>query len=213
MRSTVLIAATAITFIFLPPAISQHKAGQPSDMHGTHSSQEMTGHGSMHSMQSSPGAAKAAFDHQFLDTMVVHHQSAIEMAQLVEERSAHKELKQMAQKMIDDQRREIQQMEEWKQKWYADKGDAVNMSMPGMAESMKDMSMDALRSATGETFDAMFIDMMGRHHDGAIKMAQDAVSKATHPEIMKLANDIIREQKREVSQMAKWKKDWQLADK
>ncbi|MFC7516677.1 DUF305 domain-containing protein [Herbaspirillum sp. GCM10030257] len=205
------IAAIALTSIVLSaPAISQEKAGAHSGMHGSQSSPGKMSHGSM---QSSPDASKAEFEHQFLDTMAAHHQSAIEMAQLVEKRSSHDELKQMAKKIIDDQQDEIKQMTEWKNQWYPDKGDAINMKMPGMAESMKGMSVEKLEASTGDPFDAMFLDMMTRHHQGAVKMAQSALTKAKHPEVKKTAQKVIDEQKKEIAQMSKWKKEWRLATK
>lgn len=54
---------------------------------------------------------------------------------------------------------------------------------------------------------------MTKHHQGAIKMAQEAQKRAQHPEIKKLAQGIISEQKKEIAQMAKWKKAWNLASK
>lgn len=210
MRTSAITAAVVVAFFSTSPVLAQDKAGSHSGAHSGASSQEKMGHGAM---QSSPGAEKAAFDHQFLDTMSAHHQSAIEMAQLVEKRSAHDELKQMAKKMIDDQQSEIKQMKDWKQQWYADKGDAVNMKMAGMMESMKSMSMDKLEASSGDAFDAMFIDMMTRHHQGAVKMAQTALKKAQHKEIKELAQKVVDEQKKEVAKMAKWKKEWKLASK
>lgn len=177
--------------------------------------QDAKSHGGMHdqhAMTSTPNAAKAPYDHQFLDTMSAHHQGAMHMAQLVQERSAHDELKQMAKKMIGDQEKDIQQLQEWKKQWYGGKGDAVNMKMPGM-ESMKGMSMDKLAASKGEQFDAMFLDMMPKHHAGGIKMAKDALKKAKHQEIKEFSQKAIDTQNEEIAQMEKWKKEWKLARK
>jgi uncharacterized protein (DUF305 family) len=209
MRLPALAAATFAALAFSSAALSQEKSTSPSGMHTGTRSAEMD-HGSM---QSSPNAQKAPFDLQFIDTMSKHHQSAIEMAQLVEKRSAHDELKQMAKKIIDDQQSEIKQMQEWKQQWYPGKGEAMNMRMPGMMESMKDMPMNKLEASNGDAFDTMFLDMMTRHHQGAVKMAQAALGKAKHPELQTLAKNIIEAQKKEIAQMAKWKKEWKLLAK
>ncbi len=144
---------------------------------------------------------------QFIDTMDVHHQSAIEMSELADKRAEHVGLKQMARQIVDDQQKEIKQLQDWKQQWYAGKGDAVNMKLPGMAESMKGMSMDKLAASKGKAFDRMFIDMMSRHHQGAVKMAQDALGKARRPEVKQLAQNIVDAQKKEIAQMASWKKE------
>lgn len=203
MRNATLTAIAAVCLALSGPAFAQ---GSHPGMHGG-AGQGQMGH---EMMKSSPGAARAAFDHQFIDTMVVHHQGAIDMARLAEERAEHDELRQMARMVIEDQQKEIRQLQDWKKEWFADKGDAVNMSMRGMAESMKDMPMDKLASAKGAAFDAMFIDMMIRHHEGAIKMAETARQKSRRPEIKRISQEIIREQKKEMAQMAAWKKAWKL---
>lgn len=212
MRLTA-IAITGLAVLSLSaPSVAQNKESNHSaSQHGQSSHSEM-GHASM-KMESSPNAAKAPFDLQFIDTMVMHHRTATEMSGLVESRSARDELKKMAKEMIADQQGEIQRLEEWKQQWYAGKDAAVNMKMPGMAESMKDMPMEKLKAAKDDEFDAMFIDMMTRHHGGAVKMAQAAQGKAEHPEIKKLAQEVIREQQKEIAQMASWKKEWKLSRK
>jgi uncharacterized protein (DUF305 family) len=205
-----LIASTATISLALSfSAFAQDKSTSSQGLQGSGHSSKMD-HGTMHS---SPNAAKAPFDLQFIDTMVMHHQSAVDMAQLAEKQSAHDELKQLARKMIDDQKNEIRQMQQWRQQWYEGKGAAMNMKMPGMVESMKGMSMEKLDASNGNAFDAMFINMMTRHHDGAITMARDALKKAQHKEIRELAQNVIDAQKKEIDQMTTWKKEWKLAGK
>jgi uncharacterized protein (DUF305 family) len=165
-----------------------------------------------HVMTSSPNAAKAPYDLQFLDTMSAHHQSALDMAKLTEKRSAHTELKQMAKTMIGDPQKEIQQLRGWKKQWYPSKDYAKNTQMPGMKESMGDMAMmDRLEAASGPKFDVMFLELMPKHHAGAIRMAKDALKKAKHPEIKQFAQKVIDSQTEEVARMEKWKMEWKLA--
>jgi uncharacterized protein (DUF305 family) len=57
-------------------------------------------------------------------------------------------------------------------------------------------------------FDLMFLDMMNKHHAGAVRMGQDALQKAQHPEIKELAKNIISAQTEEIKQMSKWKDEW-----
>ncbi|GEM_PF-465643 len=56
--------------------------------------------------------------------------------------------------------------------------------------------------------DRHFIEMMIPHHQGAVDMANLALSKAKHPEIKKLAEDIIKDQNREIGEMKAWYKEW-----
>ena len=61
---------------------------------------------------------------------------------------------------------------------------------------------------TNTEVDKLFIEMMIPHHQGAVEMAQMAVKKAKNPEIKKLAESIIKEQKKEIGQMRSWYKKW-----
>lgn len=60
--------------------------------------------------------------------------------------------------------------------------------------------------------DRRFIVMMIPHHQGAVAMAELALSRAQHPEIKKLATAIKESQTREISQMQTWYKRWYGSD-
>lgn len=190
-------------------AAPQQTTPMPGMAHGSAGMHEMKGSDmdSMH-MSSSPNAAKAPVDLQFIDTMTMHHKMAMDMASLAGTRAAHGELKTMATKMIEDQQKETAQLKGWREQWYAGKPEAMNMKMPGMPESMKGMSMEKLAAAKGEEFDRMFIDMMSQHHAGAIKMSESAEPKLQHPEIKAFAKKLAASQKEELAQMKDWKKSW-----
>ncbi|MBA4122172.1 MAG: DUF305 domain-containing protein [Acidobacteria bacterium] len=166
----------------------------------------------MSDMKSSPNAASAPYDLQFLDTMTHHHQGAVDMAKMVLTKSNNEELKKSAQKIIDDQTREVASMKDWREKWYAGKPAAMNMEMPGMMDSMKMMmsgdEMKKMEAMNGKDFDVHFLDMMTPHHAGAITMSKAALQKAEHPEIKTLAQNIIKAQETEIKQMAAWKAKW-----
>ena len=129
------------------------------------------------------------------------------MAKMVDGRTQRTELKTFAQKIIADQNKEIAQMKEWREKWYAGKPRAMNMEMPGMADSMK-MDMSKLSNSKDKAFDLTFIEMMTPHHAGATTMAKEALTKAEHQELKTLAGNIIKEQEAEIKQMNVWKSEW-----
>ena len=158
-------------------------------------------------MRSAPNAANAPFDLQFIDTMIAHHQSAIDMARIASTNTGNADLKKFAGQIIDDQTREISQLKGWREGWYPGQPPALNMEMPGMHESMQ-MDMTALKSARGRDFDAEFVRLMIPHHAGAVAMARDALAKAEHPEIKTLANQIIKAQEAEMKMMERWKTEW-----
>ncbi|PAX58446.1 DUF305 domain-containing protein [Brunnivagina elsteri] len=57
-------------------------------------------------------------------------------------------------------------------------------------------------------YDLRFIDGMIPHHEGAVVMAKEALQKSKRPEIKKLANDIIKAQDKEISELKQWRKAW-----
>jgi uncharacterized protein (DUF305 family) len=63
-------------------------------------------------------AAANPFDRAFIDAMIPHHQSAIEMAQEAQTRAQHQEIRDLAGRIIADQQREIDQMRVWRAQWY-----------------------------------------------------------------------------------------------
>ena len=80
------------------------------------------------------------------------------------------------------------------------------------------MTSNAATSASGSAasavlpFDQQFIDMMVPHHMGAVAMAQIALTRAEHPELKTLANNIIASQNTEIGQMKQWRKAWYGSD-
>jgi uncharacterized protein (DUF305 family) len=58
------------------------------------------------------------FDKAFLDEMVVHHQGAIDMANLVLTTSKRPELLELARNIITAQTQEITMMNDWRNAWF-----------------------------------------------------------------------------------------------
>lgn len=81
----------------------------------------------------------------------------------------------------------------------------------GGSMNMTDMmiSMNAeLQGKTGDAFDQAFLQEMIVHHQGAVAMAQLALTNAKHQEIKDLANAIIAAQNKEIVEMKAWHKAW-----
>lgn len=61
---------------------------------------------------------------------------------------------------------------------------------------------------TGEDYDRYFIANMIAHHQGAVDMANLALTNASHDEIKTLAKAIVSAQTSEINNMTSWQKDW-----
>lgn len=63
-------------------------------------------------------------------------------------------------------------------------------------------------SYTGEDYDRYFIANMIAHHQGAVDMANLALTNAKHQEIKTLATAIVSAQTSEIANMTAWQKTW-----
>jgi hypothetical protein len=83
----------------------------------------------------------------------------------------------------------------------------TGMMQNPMRMTMDDMVAD-LDGKTGDDFDRAFIEGMIPHHQGAIDMAEAALTSAKHEEIREMARAIIQAQQTEIDQMNAWGKAW-----
>ena len=204
-RLFVLLAVPFLGFACSPsPDSNTNSANTDSTMNHDKMNHSEMNHAEM---KSAPNAASAPYDLQFIDTMIAHHQGAVEMAKTIDGKTQNAELKKFGTQIIADQEKEIAQMKAWREKWYAGKSSAMNMEMPGMADSMK-MDMSKLSAAKDADFDRSFVGMMIPHHEGAIEMSREALAKAEHPAIKTLSNQIIKAQQTEIKMMQSWKTAW-----
>ncbi|MFI0904570.1 DUF305 domain-containing protein [Streptomyces sioyaensis] len=157
-----------------------------------------------------PGASNDA-DVTFAQSMIPHHQQAVEMAQLAEGRASDKEIKTLAAAIEKAQGPEITTMRAWLKAWRAPASSAHGMpgmdhgsgGMDGMSGMMSAKDMTDLKAAKGRGFDRKFAQMMIGHHNGAITMAKDEQRNGRNATAKKLAGDVIKNQTAEVAKMNK----------
>lgn len=77
------------------------------------------------------GKTGEAFDKAFLEQMIMHHQSAINMAATGKTNAQHQEVKDLTVAIVTAQTNEIKQMKQWQSEWGYSSSDA-NSSMQGM---------------------------------------------------------------------------------
>jgi uncharacterized protein (DUF305 family) len=68
--------------------------------------------------------------------------------------------------------------------------------------------MDMDLGQSDAEFDLRFLNAMIPHHEGALTMAQDVLSKSQRPEMKQLAEDILTSQQKEIDQMKQWRQTW-----
>jgi uncharacterized protein (DUF305 family) len=143
-------------------------------------------------------------DAAFVDSMVPHHEGAVEMAQVALENAEHEEIRTLAQDIVSAQRAEIELFGEIREELGGEP--AMEMSQEDMEGMMG--NMDAGELANQRPFDRAFIDAMIPHHQSAIEMANVALEESEDPEIREIALGIVDAQKREIEQMTSWRDEW-----
>ncbi|HUM51774.1 MAG TPA: DUF305 domain-containing protein [Chitinophagales bacterium] len=83
-------------------------------------------------------------------------------------------------------------------------GNTTNTNMQMMVGNMT----TGLQGKTGDEFDKEFLSEMIVHHEGAVDMAKLVLANSKRPELLKLANDIISAQTKEIDMMKEWQLNW-----
>jgi len=157
--------------------------------------------------------ADDSVDAGFARDMSTHHQQAVTMAGLVRDRSTDPAVTLLAFDIESSQNNQIGMMQGWLQVWglpvnsatqqmaWMGGAGAMRMTgnlMPGMATSDQ---LDELRTLTGTALDVRFLQLMIRHHEGGLPMAQYAVDHAASDPVRLLAGKILQTQTAEIVAM------------
>ncbi|WP_421993210.1 DUF305 domain-containing protein [Qipengyuania sp.] len=148
-------------------------------------------------------------DVTFMQDMIVHHQQAVDMAALVEGRSNNPDLSAIAGRIDASQADEIRFMRDWltergqptAMQHHAGMDHAAHHAKMGMATPAQ---MAELATLEGTDFDCLFLQLMVRHHEGAIDMVEelhDQPGTAYDPVMFEFTNDVVKEQEAEIERM------------
>lgn len=160
----------------------------------------------------------------FARDMQVHHAQAIDMAMQIYRKTDDEQLGILAYDIATGQGAQKGEMFDWLVQWglpqsggpmmawmsAADSGhdhggsdeepltDAEARTAMGMAT---DAELAALAAATGSEADCLFLDLMIRHHEGAIPMADAVLELGTEPRVLEVAGSMKNGQTAEIAAM------------
>jgi uncharacterized protein (DUF305 family) len=172
---------------------------------GDNKDHAMSGHSMAgHSMGAGSAPATAghnAQDVMFAQMMIPHHEQAVVMAKQAATKASSPQVKELARQIEQAQGPEIQMMTGWLQTWGASKpsGDGMHMG-DGM---MSDQDMKKLDKLSGKPFDQAFLEMMIKHHQGAIAMAKTEQAQGSAADAKAMAGSIVTSQSAEITTMRK----------
>jgi uncharacterized protein (DUF305 family) len=137
--------------------------------------------------------ADVRFDHM----MVVHHESALAMADLAARRARTEDVRALAARIRAAQGPEIDEMTGWLTAWGLPA--MVRTAMPMMGHG----DVRVLDAAAGKDFDRRFLELMIPHHQEAVAMAQRELANGVNPQTLALARSIRSSQTAEIALMQK----------
>lgn len=152
-------------------------------------------------------------DVRFMQGMILHHFQAVQMSALVPDRASLQDVRDIASRIDATQADEIEFMRGWLIERGEDAPDPQNDAhamhhahhghhdMAGMATPEQ---MEALAAASGTAFDALFLELMIAHHDGAVEMVDHLLRQrgsAYDPVLFDFVNDVRGEQRAEIRRM------------
>jgi uncharacterized protein (DUF305 family) len=157
-------------------------------------------------------------DVDFMQGMIMHHNQAVEMTELLKTRTTDPAMLELGKKIDVSQTDEMR----WMKQWLTDRGfpisadpmagmdmkgmdmKGMDMSMPMMPGMLTPAQMDALRKASGPKFDHLFLTGMMQHHGGALLMVKDLFANpgaGQDPQLFDFASDVDNTQQAEIDIM------------
>lgn len=150
--------------------------------------------------------------------MIMHHAQAVEMTDLIAERTSSSDLKLLGGRISKSQSDEM----EFMTRWLVQRGQSTEMKMSGgndhsahhgghnaapthqMPGMLTPEQMKALKEAKGREFELLFLKGMIQHHEGALVMVKDlheSPGTAQDAELFNFASDVDSGQRAEIKSM------------
>ncbi|MGQ5608720.1 DUF305 domain-containing protein [Streptomyces sp. EKS3.2] len=212
VRRTVAVAAAGAAALVLAACGGADDGGSDGSAgHGGHSAAaSATASPTPSASASDTRGGHNAADVAFAKGMIPHHRQAVEMADLAPGRAGSPEVEKLAAEIKKAQDPEIRTLSGWLTAWGEEvpaEGAAMDHSshgmdgMDGMDGMMTDQEMRGLRDASGEAFDTAFLELMVKHHEGALAMAETERADGAFAPAKKMAAQIITSQSAEIERM------------
>ena len=144
----------------------------------------------------------------FARDMIVHHAQAVEMSEIIRDRTENERIETLATDITLTQQAQIGQMQGWLDLWGLPvAGPEPAMSWMGMSHEGRMPGMAAqeevnrLRTLPPDEADELFLELMIPHHEAAVPMADAALEQSDNPAVEELAGAIVASQQAEIEIM------------
>ena len=142
-------------------------------------------------------------DVAFVAAMVVHHEQAVELAELAPGRAVDPELAELAARIAVTQAAEAESMRRWLERRSSrDAASGDHDHAEGMAGEISRSTIDRAAGLSGAEFDRLFVAAMIPHHQGALEMAEARMAASGDPAVARWARAIATAQALEIDRLA-----------
>lgn len=138
-------------------------------------------------------------EREFLELMILHHQEAVDRSVEIQDRTSSPKLVQFSQNVAASQNKEIETMQRFLDRWYANDSSPSATYVPMMEDNS---------SLSGPAAERAYIVGMLAHHREAIAMAKQVKLKHPRAEVIKLADEILLIQGKEVELLTSWLQEY-----
>jgi uncharacterized protein (DUF305 family) len=133
----------------------------------------------------------------FAQMMIPHHEQAVSMSETALKKSRNQEILKLSRQIKSLQSSEKSQLAYWLKATGSSMAMDHKMTMSGML-TVKELA--SLKRLTGTEFDRTFLQLMIKHHQGALEML-DLISDSKNMEAKALAKAIKSAQSKEITSM------------
>jgi len=141
------------------------------------------------------------FDIDFANMMIVHHQGALDMAQVELSQGKDGKMKAKAQEILTTQKNEQQMLRDfvisYKPSGMKHGEGELQKSMIDMSHKMKSMEMSG-------DIDKDFATMMTAHHDEGVSMSKMELKNGMAKKLKQMAQKGINDQQKDIKEFKSW---------
>jgi uncharacterized protein (DUF305 family) len=146
-------------------------------------------------------------DVRFMQGMIGHHAQALEMTKIIRARSGNEAIRALALRIEVSQADEIKMMQGWLTARRQPQPDPHAHHAPGatlMPGMLTGEQMARLSEASGPELDRLFLELMIKHHEGALVMVKDLLATpgaGQESDVFAFASDVEADQQMEIDRM------------
>lgn len=141
------------------------------------------------------GKADRYLDLRYINGMIAHHMSAIDLLTQVKANSKRAELLGLVEPVITADTKGIADLYAWKHDWYNNNRKITQFQKVNLGK-------------TDDKFDLRFLNAMIAHHEEAINTSKEMLTKSSRSEMLDLANGVITTLSSKLVLLKAWREQW-----